>query len=120
MAHARFSKLSVQRSFFSRRNLAAEAETFSALEAFDACADLDTGLISIFAEADAPRKGQTPKGAANMGEASASLKRCPDTNPLVLQQRLAKMWPTSMWAPAHQSQHPLTAVRLLSAVRLCP
>src|ERR1039458_2933362 len=34
-AQARFSKLSVQRSFFSKRNLAAEAETRSAVGVFD-------------------------------------------------------------------------------------
>src|ERR1700674_3199332 len=45
-AHARFSNLRVQRSFFSKRNLAAEAEIPSALEVFavrtDFEADLDT------------------------------------------------------------------------------
>src|ERR1035441_8568900 len=39
-AHARFSKLSVQRSFFSRRNLAADAESFAD---FDGRLDVDTG-----------------------------------------------------------------------------
>src|SRR5450759_1484438 len=41
-AQARFSKFKVQRSFFSRRNLAAEAETPPAFEVFDVGADLDT------------------------------------------------------------------------------
>jgi hypothetical protein len=41
-AQARFSNLRVQRSFFSKRNLAAEAEIPSALEGFDVRADLDT------------------------------------------------------------------------------
>src|ERR1017187_4368975 len=49
VAQARFSNFSVQRSFFSSRNLAAEAEIFSRLdlffEALDAEADLDTGVI---------------------------------------------------------------------------
>src|ERR1700690_1940386 len=55
---ARFSNLSVQRSFFSRRSLAADAEMSPEcerfLESFDAGADLeadlDTGIVSIFAE----------------------------------------------------------------------
>jgi len=38
-AQARFSKLSVQRSFFSSRNFAVEGETPSALEFFDLDAD---------------------------------------------------------------------------------
>src|ERR1700687_3340255 len=41
-AHARFSNLRVQRSFFSKRNLAVAAEIFSALEVFDVRVDLDT------------------------------------------------------------------------------
>src|ERR1035438_3938375 len=41
-AQARFSNLSVQRSFFSSRNLAVEAETLPALEVFDVRVDLDT------------------------------------------------------------------------------
>src|SRR5208282_6333372 len=41
-AQARFSKLRVQRSFFSKRSFAAEAESLSALGAFDVHADLDT------------------------------------------------------------------------------
>src|ERR1700681_1049953 len=45
-AQARFSNLRVQRSFFSKRNLAVAAETPSAFEAFDVRtnfeADLDT------------------------------------------------------------------------------
>src|ERR1035441_5624384 len=41
---ARFSKLSVQRSFFSRRNLAAEAEIPSVFEAFDERADFEPDL----------------------------------------------------------------------------
>src|SRR5216684_2759164 len=41
-AQARFSNLRVQRSFFSKRNLAAEAEIPSAFEVFDVGADLDT------------------------------------------------------------------------------
>src|SRR5208283_432014 len=41
-AQTRLSKLSVQRSFFSRRNLAAEAEILSAFEAFDERAEFDT------------------------------------------------------------------------------
>src|ERR1019366_23137 len=41
-AQARFSKFRVQRSFFSKRNLAAEAETPSAFEVLDVGADLDT------------------------------------------------------------------------------
>src|SRR3981081_3367508 len=39
---ARFSNLRVQRSFFSKRNLAAEAETPSVFDFFDVEADLDT------------------------------------------------------------------------------
>src|SRR5208337_328687 len=41
-AQACFSKLRVQRSFFRKRNLAAEAETLSAFGAFDVGADLGT------------------------------------------------------------------------------
>src|SRR5208337_38171 len=41
-AHARFSNFRVQRSFFSSRNLAAEAEIFSAAEVFTMRLDLDT------------------------------------------------------------------------------
>src|SRR5713226_8880288 len=41
-AQARFSKFSVQRSFFSKRNLAALAEILSALEVFDGRVDVDT------------------------------------------------------------------------------
>src|SRR5271167_3486372 len=41
-AQARFSKLRVQRSFFSNRNLAAEAESQFAFGRFDMDADLDT------------------------------------------------------------------------------
>src|SRR5208337_2211903 len=41
-AQARLSKLRVQRSFFSKRNLTAEAETPSAFEFFDLDADLGT------------------------------------------------------------------------------
>src|ERR1700687_4184527 len=41
-AHARFSNLRVQRSFFSKRNLAVAAEIFSALEVFDVRVVLDT------------------------------------------------------------------------------
>src|ERR1022692_879920 len=43
-AQARFSKLRVQRSFFSRRNLAAEAEIPSVFEAFDERADFEPYL----------------------------------------------------------------------------
>src|ERR1700730_2699867 len=39
---ARFSNLRVQRSFFSKRNLAVAAEILSALEVFDVRVDLDT------------------------------------------------------------------------------
>src|SRR5208282_4571836 len=41
-AQASFSNLSVQRSFFNKRNFAAEAESLSALEVFAVRADLDT------------------------------------------------------------------------------
>src|SRR6202795_4079233 len=43
-AHARFSNLRVQRSFFSKRNLAAEAEIPSALEVFAVRGDFEAGL----------------------------------------------------------------------------
>src|ERR1700676_3401787 len=43
-AQARFSNLRVQRSFFSKRNLAAEAEIPSALEVFAVRTDLEAGL----------------------------------------------------------------------------
>jgi len=41
-AHARFSNLRVQRSFFSKRNFAVAAETPSVFDVFDVEADLDT------------------------------------------------------------------------------
>src|SRR3981081_216526 len=41
-AQARFSNLRVQRSFFSKRNLAVAAETPSVFDFFDVEADLDT------------------------------------------------------------------------------
>src|SRR5580704_14064164 len=41
-AHARFSNFRVQRSFFSKRSLAAEAEIPSAFEVFDEREELDT------------------------------------------------------------------------------
>src|ERR1700674_1669506 len=41
-AHARFSNLRVQRSFFSKRNLAVAAETPSVFDFFDVEPDLDT------------------------------------------------------------------------------
>src|SRR5580700_3027562 len=43
-AHARFSNLRVHRSFFSKRNLAAEAEIPSALEVFAVRTDFEAGL----------------------------------------------------------------------------
>src|ERR1700694_3746066 len=43
-AQARFSNLRVHRSFFSKRNLAAEAEIPSALEVFAVRTDFEAGL----------------------------------------------------------------------------
>src|SRR6266853_2269902 len=43
-AQARFSNLRVQRSFFSRRNLAAEAEIPSGFEVFEVRANLEPDL----------------------------------------------------------------------------
>src|ERR1700681_817601 len=64
-AQARFSNSRVQRSFFSRRNLAAEAEIFSALEVFDVRVDLDTD-----ADQHLRRRGGTTQ------EQSVSVESC--------------------------------------------
>src|ERR1700686_3050717 len=99
-AHARFSNLRVQRSFFSKRNLAVAAEIFSALEVFDVRVDLDT---------DADQHLRRRSGAKQ----EEMFDKCAEAG-------LRPVWTGA--EPRHHTirNRPPIAVRLLSAEQPCP
>src|ERR1700682_4084301 len=104
-AQARFSNLRVQRSFFSKRNLAVAAETPSAFEAFDVRAnfeaDLDTDADQHLRRRSGAKQEQMFDDCVEAKWGFATLGRVKAPSP-------------------HNEGSPLTAVRLLSAERPCP
>src|SRR5450631_825496 len=96
-AQASFSKLRVQRSLFSRRNLAAEAEIWPAFGSFGAheVVDLDTGICS----------------------ASSPKKRCEARADSVWKRGFA---PLGRGGAPSPHKKPLIAARLLSNEPPCP
>src|ERR1700686_460873 len=98
-AHARFSNLRVQRSFFNKRNLAVAAETPSVFDFLDVEADLDTDADQHLRRRSGAKQEQMFDDVWKRGFA------------LLVRGK----------APSPQNEKPpLIAVRLLSVEQPCP